>query len=116
MQDNVDSFDALTTALSQRERTAEPFVVHRQTLPFGDWQQKRMGLQVIRLLHQCATVFLSQATNPEMNLLTAVEYITPDPGRRVALYRGRHAEDHSIGAAKDLAFLERRAQAEGFQV
>ena len=27
-----------------------------------------------------------------------------------------HAEDQSIGAAKDLALLERRAQAEGFQV
>jgi hypothetical protein len=64
-----------------------------------------------------------------MNLLTAVEYITPDPGRCVALYRGGHAEDHSISGmgqddarfskiapsvAKDLALLERRARAEGF--
>jgi hypothetical protein len=51
-----------------------------------------------------------------MSLLTAVEFITHDPARRVALYRGCHAEDQSIGAAKDLALLERRARAEGFQI
>jgi hypothetical protein len=28
-----------------------------------------------------------------MILLTAVEYMTPDPTRRIALYRGCHAED-----------------------
>jgi hypothetical protein len=56
------------------------------------------------------------ATDPDMSLLTAVEYITPDPARRIALYRYCHAENQSIGDVKDLAFLERRAQAEGFQV
>jgi hypothetical protein len=57
-----------------------------------------------------------RATDRDMSLLTAVEYITPDPGRRVALYKGCHAQDHSIGAAKDLALLERRARVEGFHV
>jgi hypothetical protein len=47
---------------------------------------------------------------------TAVEFITPNPAHRIALYRGCHAEDQSREAAKDLALLERRAQAEGFQV
>jgi hypothetical protein len=56
------------------------------------------------------------ATDPDMSLLTAVEYVTPHPAHRIALYRGCHAEDQSIGAAKDLALLERRAQAEGFQI
>jgi hypothetical protein len=58
------------------------------------------------------------ATDTGMSLLTAVEYITPHPAHRIALYiyRGCHAEDQSIGAAKDLAFLERRAKSEGFQV
>jgi hypothetical protein len=66
-----------------------------------------------------------------MSLLNAVEYITPDPERRLALYRRCRAEDQSIGGmgqddarfskitssvASDLALLERRAQAEGFQV
>jgi hypothetical protein len=37
-------------------------------------------------------------------------------GRRVALYRGCHAEDHSIGAARDLALVARRAMVEEFQV
>lgn len=57
-----------------------------------------------------------RATDRDMSLLTAVEYITPDPGRRVALYKGCHAQDHSTGAAKDLALLERRARVEGFHV
>jgi hypothetical protein len=57
-----------------------------------------------------------RSTDPGMTLLTAVEYITPDPAHRVALYRRCSPEDRSMGAAKDLALLERRAQAEGFQV
>jgi hypothetical protein len=56
-----------------------------------------------------------RASDPGMSLLTAVEYITFDPDRRIALYRGCHAEDQSVGDAKDLAFLERRARAEGFK-
>jgi hypothetical protein len=64
-----------------------------------------------------------------MSLLTAVEYITPDLGRRIALYKLFSAQDRSIRTkgmgqddphllevAKDLALLERRARAEGFQV
>ena len=68
-----------------------------------------------------------------MSLLTAVEFITSDPARRIALYRRCSAEDRSIRSsgmgqddpghlkiasvvAKDLAFLQRRATAEGFQV
>jgi hypothetical protein len=71
------------------------------------------------------------ATDPDMSLLTAVEYITPDPAHRIDLDRRCTAEDQSIrgmgqdntrfskiasSVAKDLALLERRAQAEGFQV
>jgi hypothetical protein len=57
-----------------------------------------------------------RVTDLAMSLLAAVEYITPDPARRIALYRYCHAEDQSVGDVKDLAFLERRARAEGFQV
>jgi hypothetical protein len=57
-----------------------------------------------------------RVTELAMSLLTAVEYITPHPAHRIALYTGCHAEDQSSGAAKDLAFLERRAKSEGFQV
>jgi hypothetical protein len=57
-----------------------------------------------------------RAADPSMTLLNAVEYVTSDPAFRVALYRRCKAEDRSIGAAKDLALLERRAKAEGFQV
>jgi hypothetical protein len=57
-----------------------------------------------------------RATDPGMTLLMAVEYSTSNPAHRIALYRCCHAEDRGTGAAKDLALLERRAQAEGFQV
>jgi hypothetical protein len=72
-----------------------------------------------------------QGTDPSMSLLTAVEFITHDPAHRVALYGRCCAEDRSVNgmgqydprllkiaasSAMDLALLERRAQAEGFQV
>jgi hypothetical protein len=73
------------------------------------------------------------AIDPDMTLLTAVEYVTPDPARRVALYRRCSSEDRGFrsdgmgqddprllkiasSVANDLALLERRARAEGFQV
>jgi hypothetical protein len=73
-----------------------------------------------------------QAADPGMSLLDAVEFVTSDPGHRITLYR-RCAEDADIQArdlsqvdqrllkiasssALDLAFLERRARSEGFQV
>jgi hypothetical protein len=57
-----------------------------------------------------------RSSDPSMTLLTVVEFITPDPARRIALYRCCHTEDQSIAVSKDLALLERRALAEGFQV
>jgi hypothetical protein len=66
-----------------------------------------------------------------MTLLNAVEYVTSDPAHRIALYRRCSPEDRSFSGmgqddvrllsaassvAKDLAFLERRARVEGFQV
>jgi hypothetical protein len=72
-----------------------------------------------------------QASDPRMSLLTAVEFITADPAHRIALYRRCSAEDRNVNGmsqddsgplkiassvAKELALLERRAKAEGFQV
>jgi hypothetical protein len=74
-----------------------------------------------------------RATDPSMDLLTAVEYITPDPAARIVLYKRCNAESRGIGAcgtgrdgpglstiawseAKELALLERRARSEGFQI
>jgi hypothetical protein len=71
-----------------------------------------------------------RSTDPGMSLLNAVEYVTSDPARRIGLYKRCSAEDRSISGmgqddvrpltmtssvSKDLALLERRAQAEGFQ-
>jgi hypothetical protein len=63
-----------------------------------------------------AEVIALRVSDPSMGLLIAVEYVTPHPARRIALYRCCRAEGESLGAARDLSFLERRAQAEGFQV
>jgi hypothetical protein len=72
-----------------------------------------------------------RVTDPGMSLLDAVEYVTSDPDRRIALFRRCSAEDQSVNGmaqddprllkiaslvAKDLALLERRARAEGCQV
>jgi hypothetical protein len=74
-----------------------------------------------------------QTSDPRMSLLTAVEFITSDPAHRVALYSRCIPEDRSIqpggvaqddacplkiaaSVANDLAFLKRRAMAEGFQI
>jgi hypothetical protein len=71
-----------------------------------------------------------RATEPGMSLLDAVEYTTCDPNRRIALYGRCSAEDWSVNgmvqddphllkiaasSAMDVALLERRAKAEGFQ-
>jgi hypothetical protein len=50
-----------------------------------------------------------RATGPGMSLLDAVEYTTPDPNA------GLLSMD-AASSAMDLALLERRAKAEGFQV
>jgi hypothetical protein len=70
-------------------------------------------------------------THPGISLLDAVEYTTCDPYRRIALYGRCSAEDRTVNGmgqdvpgllkiawqtAKELAQLERRARAEGFQV
>jgi hypothetical protein len=72
-------------------------------------------------------------TDPGMTLLTAVEFVTSDPGHRIALYRLCSPGDRNIrfkgmgqddacplkiasSVDKDLAFLQRRAVAEGFQI
>jgi hypothetical protein len=67
-----------------------------------------------------------RATDPGISMLEAVEYITAHPSHRLILYRlcgtddrgttpsGQHQD--SFSAASDLALLERRATAEGFEV
>jgi hypothetical protein len=72
-----------------------------------------------------------RGTDRGMTLLTAVEFVTADPAHRIALYR-RCAEDGDVQSrglsqgdprlskiaspsTLDLAFLKRRAKAEGFQ-
>jgi hypothetical protein len=74
-----------------------------------------------------------RAADPGMTLLDAVEFVTSDPGQRIALYRLSSPEDRDIRfngvgqddsqdlkiasmVSDDLAPLERRAKPEGFRV
>jgi hypothetical protein len=74
-----------------------------------------------------------RAADPGMTLLNAVKFVTSDPAHRIALYKRCSPEDRSTrasgmgqdnprlliiasSAAEDLALLERRAKAAGFQV
>jgi hypothetical protein len=105
--------DALAAAVASRQARAR--VAAKRRLQEEAEIKRRQEEQALVSVLQVELQML-RSSDPGMTLLTAVEYITPDPARRIALYRGCHAEDYSIGAAKDLALLERRAQAEGFQV
>jgi hypothetical protein len=110
---NPEVADALRTAIAKQERKARVTARKReqeQTEAAHQQEEEAVmsALQVeLRALGD---------TDAGMSLLTAVEFISPDLAQRIALYRRCHAEDQSIGAAKDLGLLERRAKAEGFQV
>ena len=122
--------NALAAAIAKqnaRDRVAACKRKQEETEATGRQEEEAMisGLEVeLRAL---------RATDPDMELLTAVEYITSDPAARIVLYRRCNAENRSIGSsgtgqdepglstiassvAKDLALLERRARSEGFQI
>ena len=127
---NPEVADALAAAIAKqeaRERVAARKREHEET----EAARRQEEEAVISVLQ--ADLRALRTTDPGMSLLTAVEYITSDPAHRIALYRRCSAEDLSIrtrgmgqddllllniasSVAKDLALLERRAKAEGFQV
>jgi hypothetical protein len=127
--DKPEVADALAAAIAKqqaRERVAirkrrqeETEAAHRQ-----EEEAVVTGLQV--------ELQALRGNNPGMTLLTAVEFVTPDPGQRIALYRLCSHEDRNIRfsgmgqddscpleiaslVANELAFLKRRAVAEGFR-
>ena len=67
-----------------------------------------------------------RSSDPGISLLDGVEYITAHPGHRLLLYRRGSADGSNTspdgtgrsgsGVANDLALLERRAMAQGFQI
>jgi hypothetical protein len=108
----------------------------RNRAPAPARKRKEDEKEVARRLEEETVVFALQVelrslreTDAGMSLLDAVEYITADPDRRIALYTRCTAEDRTVNGmgqevsrplkiassvAKDLAFIERRARAEGF--
>jgi hypothetical protein len=122
--------NALTAAIAKqnaRDRVAARKRKQEETEAAGRQEEEAMisGLEVeLRAL---------RATDPGMDLLTAVEYITSDSATRVVLYKRCNSANRNIefvgtgqddpdlstivrSATKDLALLERRARSEGFQV
>jgi hypothetical protein len=120
--------DALAAAIAKqdaRDRVAACKRRQEETEAAGRREKEAMisGLEVeLRAL---------RATDPSMSLLTAVEYITPEPATQIVLYRRCNPENRNIESSgsgqdepgertiarcvtKDLALLERRARSEGF--
>jgi hypothetical protein len=120
--------DALAAAIANQE-ARERVVARKRKQEEAEAARRQEEGAVVSGLEVDLRAF--RGTDPGMTLLTAVEYITSDPARRLSLYRRCCAEDQSIcgmgqddtrsskiasSVAKDLALLERRAQAEGFQI
>jgi hypothetical protein len=107
---------AKTQAIVRRRQQEEIEAAHRQKE-----EEFKSGLE--------AELIALMEGDRDMPLLTAVEYITPDPAHRILLYRrqagqpdhlwhgsGRPPHADAVGSTvRDLAVLERRAVAEGFQ-
>ena len=122
--------DALAAAIAKQEER-ERVAARKRKQEETEAARRQEEEAVISMLE--VELQALRGTDPGMTLLTAVEFITSDPARRIALYRLCSPEDRSIrssgmgqddpgllkiasSVAKDLALLERRAKAEGFQV
>jgi hypothetical protein len=102
--------DALAAAIAKQE--ARERVVARKRKQEGTEAARRQEEEAVISALRVELRAL-RSPDPGMSLLTAVEYITPHPANSIDLYKCCHAEDQSVGA--DLALLNRRAEAEGFQ-
>jgi hypothetical protein len=120
--------DALAAAIASRQARAQVAALAREQ-ESADATRRQEEEALVSLLEVERRALC--ATDTGMSLLTAVEYITHDPAHRIALYRRCSAVDQCISGmgqndarfskitssvASDLALLERRARAEGFQV
>jgi hypothetical protein len=111
--------DALSAAIGRQEGRERLVACKRkrQELEAARRQEEEAAMSALQVELQALC-----AADPGMSLLDAVEFITPDPGCRITLYRNCRGDDRNIGPSgntsslvdKDLAFLERRAKAEGF--
>jgi hypothetical protein len=124
-----DVGDALAAAVARQEGRKRKVVCKREQDAAEAARQQEEDAVVSGLRVELRAL---RANDPGLTLLNAVEFITPDPVHRIGLYRRCSGEELSFlssgmgddpthlklapSAAKDLALLERRAMAEGFQV
>ena len=115
--------DALAAAVA-KQQTKKQLIARRQRQKEVEAAQRRERQAVMAALQAELAVLMSSAS--DLPLLEAVEFVTLDPGDRLALYRSfensvHDTEDDSLPrrsptSASHLALLERRAEAEGVQI
>ena len=85
--------DALGAAIAKREERERVVARKRKLEETGAARCQEDGVVISALQVELREL---RAADPEMNLLAAVEYITPDPAYRIALYRRCNAEDRRM--------------------
>jgi hypothetical protein len=120
--------DALATAIGRRQGRERVFARKREQVEEEAALRQEEEAVVSGLRFELRSLC---ETDAGMSLLDAVEFVTSDPGRRITLYKYCRSDDRNIGPSgmghdgllktsslvdKDLALLERRAKAEGFEV
>jgi hypothetical protein len=88
--------DALAAAIA-KQQGRERLVVRKRKQDEEEAERRQEEEAVIFGLE--VDIGMLRATDPGMSLLDAVEYITPDPDRRIVLYRRRSAADGGTKAS-----------------
>jgi hypothetical protein len=104
---NPEVADALAAAIASRQARARVAARKRKQEETEAARQREEEAAVSGLQVELRTLC---ATGPAMTLLTTVEYVTPDPGLRLSLYRRCCADDQSTrGMGEDDARLSKIA-------
>ena len=86
--------DALSAAIG-RQQGRERVLARRREQDLAEAARRQEEVAVISALG--VELQALRGTDPGMTLLNAAEFITPDPGRRITLYRYCRDDDRNIG-------------------
>jgi hypothetical protein len=86
--------DALSAAIG-RQQGRERVLARRREQDLAEAARRQEEVAVISALG--VELQALRGTDPVMTLLNAAEFITPDPGRRITLYRYCRDDDRNIG-------------------
>jgi hypothetical protein len=114
--DNPEAAGAFEKAVARQEAKERLAECRRQKEEVEAALRRRREAELDGLKADLAALM---ASDPDMPIMDAIEFVTPDPGDRLELYRSfrdsKHVNgpDHNSTVAGDLALLNRRAVAEG---